>query len=349
MKKIALVFLCLFFAFPATAKTSYEVQIPVDTEAENSVAAREKAMSEAQRRAFIEVAGKLTEVRNIKKLEQLSDTEILYFIKSVGVEDEKAGGNKYKAVLNVLVDGNLLRDYLAENEMITDEKRDLLVIPVYREQAYSKPLLWEKENIWRQQWLSKGLVKFGSIQLQTAGEFLSDAAGLNAERALYMDADTYEKISNVYNTGNIYVLYAESLDNGDLSVIVKNEKNKNENSFSVYNGDSAVGEQKNFWDAAVEKTVMFISGMEREENAKGAGIRENVINAVYSYSNMKDWLVKSAAISNLPQVEGIDTKSIGGGKVNFAVSYTGSLEELWNAMQELGLSHEEADNYFVIR
>lgn len=345
MKKAAMFFLCLLFALPAAAKISFEAQIPVETEAENSAAAREKAMKDAQRQAFLEVAGRMTEAQNVETLKQLSDNEILYFIRSVGVDDEKAGGNKYKAVLNVQINGALLKDYLAENEMIKEEERNLLVVPVYKETSFSAPLLWEKNNVWRQQWLSKGKIKFGSVQLQTAGEFLADAAGLDAEKSLYMDSSTYEKVSSLYNTDKIYVIYAARLDNGDLKVTVKDEKNKNENSFSVYNDNT-----ENFWDNAVEKTVMFISGMEREEkNETGGAAQNDVVNAVYTYTTMKDWLVKSAAINNLPQVEGLDTKSIGGGKVNFAISYTGTQEDLWSALQELGMTHEDAGNYYIIR
>jgi IS1 family transposase len=54
-------------------------------------------------------------------------------------------------------------------------------------------------------------------------------------------------------------------------------------------------------------------------------------------------------LNALPMVEGIDTKSFGGGKVNFGIRYTGKLDNLWQALQELGLSHEATDNYFIIR
>ena len=64
---------------------------------------------------------------------------------------------------------------------------------------------------------------------------------------------------------------------------------------------------------------------------------------------MKDWLIKSKAIADLEQVEGIETKSFGGGKVNFSIRYTGDIEDLWSALQEIGFSHEASGNYFIIR
>lgn len=94
---------------------------------------------------------------------------------------------------------------------------------------------------------------------------------------------------------------------------------------------------------------MFISNMERTVKNADQTVSVNSLNAVYGYQNMKDWLIKSKAISDLEQVEGIETKSFGGGKVNFSIRYTGDIEDLWTALQEIGFSHEASGNYFIIR
>ena len=112
MKKIFLALILQMFCFSAEAKIDFAVEIPVNVEAENSVAAKDKAMVEAQRQAFLEVAGKLVSAEHVEKLNTLSDDSIQYFIQSVGVEDEKAGGTKYIANLTVQVNEQLLKDYL---------------------------------------------------------------------------------------------------------------------------------------------------------------------------------------------------------------------------------------------
>ena len=159
-----------------------------------------------------------------------------------------------------------------------------------------------------------------------------------------MDSSLYNEISSRFGSDRVYVIYAESLENGDLKVTLKNEKTKNENSFSVYNDGEG-----NLFDKAVEKSVMFISNMEREAESSSGTVANGTLNAVYEYGNMKDWLAKSAAITALPQVDGIDTKSIGGGKVSFTVNYNGSLDDLLSSFQELGLSYEANDNFYVLR
>lgn len=345
MRKFGLLlFTGLFMAFSAQAKLQFAAPIDVDITAEDAVQAKEQAMRQAQRQAFLEIAGKLTDDENVAKLNELTDDEIVHFVQSVGVNDEKIGGNKYVASLTVQLDEALMRDYLAENGMIEVETTELLVIPVFKPQNNYTPLLWESDNVWRQNWNAKGLIKFGTMQMRTIGERFRRIDRLNAETALYMDSGIFDAISNLNSSDKIYVVYAQTMPNGDLKITVKDEKNKNEDSFTIL--DDASG---NIFDKAIEKSVMFISNMERRATYTANPTTAGTINAVYMYSDMKDWLTKNNALTNLPMVEAIDTKSFGGGKVNFSIRYTGALDDLWQAMQEMGLSHEAADNYYIIR
>lgn len=328
----------------AYAKMDFAAQINVDVTAEDAVQAKEQAMLQAQREAFLEVAGKLTDAENVAKLQMLSDNEIMHFVQSVGVEDEKIGGNKYVATLTVQLDETLLRDYLAENEMIEAETTELMVIPIFKPRESYTPLLWEGNNVWRQNWYAKGLIKFGLMQIHTISERFRNIDRLNADTAIYMDSALYEDLSRMNASDKIYVVYAQTLSNGDLKVSIKNLKNKAEDNFTIYNDNA-----DNIFDKAIEKSVMFIANMERNARRNENLATTETINAVYIYENMKDWLGKSSMMSTLPMVEGIDTKSFGGGKVNFSLRYTGSIDNLWQALQEAGLSHEAVDNYFIIR
>ena len=343
MKTLIAFLCCIMFTAPASAKTEFFATIPVDVEAEDSVQAKDKAMLEAERKAFLEVAGKLTSAENVQKLSELNDDSLSYFIKSVSVDNEKAGGTKYKADLTVQINEPLLRDYMVENEMLQAETTDLTVIPVYKP-LQSYPLLWEDNNEWRENWLSKGLIKFGSMQIRTASEQMRQVDGLSAYGALYMDSALFEQVSQAGHTDRVYIVDAQLEPNGDLRITVKNVKAGTEDVFTVYNDNTG-----NLFDKAIEKSVMYISNMERNTKTNTGTAATDSINAVYIYQNMKDWLDKNALITNLPMVENIDTKSFGGGKVNFSIRYTGSLDDLWTALQELGISHEHVENYYILR
>lgn len=333
-----------FLAYPAMAKTDYAITVPIETEAEDSVAAKEKAMADAQRQAFLTAAAKLTTAENVQKLNEFADDTIVRFVQSISVDNEKAGGNKYVADLTVQINENLLRDYLLENEMIDAKTKDLLVIPVFKSYNESRPVLWENSNFWRRSWRDKGRIKFGTLQMVTIGEHFRSINELDADTAMYMPSDIYQKVSELNGSDHIYVIVAEVIENGDLKVIIKNLRNQSEDSFAVYNDHN-----QDVYDKAIEKSVMFIANMERNDVNEATKAAVNTINAVYVYQNMRDWLLKSKNMEALESVEGIDVKSIGAGKVSFSVQYTGSIDKLWSEMQEAGFSHVQEDNYFIIR
>lgn len=339
-----LLFLCVSFIKIADAKMEYAATISVDIEAENSVVAKEQAMKNAQRQAFLEVAGKLVSEEDVEKLAKLSDEELVHFVKSVGVENEKAGGNKYIADLTVQINEQLLKDYLVENEMLKSEVTDILVIPVFKAQNDKYPLLWEESNSWRRSWDAKGLIKFGTMQIKTVYDSMREIDNFSAEDALYMSSSLYENILKSGAPERVYVVYALELPNNDLKVTLKDEKNKAEDNFTVYGSENA-----NVYDKAIEKSVMLISNMERSTRNGANEQTVKSVNIVYGYQDMKDWLLKNQMIEALPQVESIETKSFGNGKVNFSIKYTGNLDDLWDSLQENGLSHEEKENYFILR
>lgn len=344
MKYFWLLFTGLLLSLPAWAKIEYSVTVPVDVEAQNSVEAKDMAMLEAQRKAFLQTAGQLTNEENVQKLNELTDDAIAYFVQSVGVSDEKAGGTKYIANLTVQIKEDLLKDYLAENEMIQSDNIELIVVPVFQDRPDGYPLLWEENNEWLRYWRNKGQIKFGTMNMRALNDNYRNIDGLNAQGAMYMEPDVYTRIAEMSGSEDVYVVYAEKLPNNDLKVVIKAEKSKAEDSFTV-----SAGTDTDLFEEAIKKSVMFISNMQREVKNAGDVMAVNNINAVYAYQDMKDWLTKSKAIADLPQVEGIDTKSFGGGKVNFSIRYTGALDDLWTALQEIGFSHEMAGNYFIIR
>ncbi len=344
MKKILLLLLFLGLSTAVFAKSDYTAQIEVDVDAKDSVEAKDKAMIEAQRKGFSEVASGLTDEENVKLLNQLSDDEIAKFVQSVSVSNEKSGGTKYKALLTVEINEELLKEYMAENDMIDVKASELLVIPVYRSEYGGRVELWENSNDWRRSWLSKGLIKFGVLQVRTIDSHFEQINELNGENALYMSSILYEEIANLNGSDGIYVVFAEVLPNKHLKITVKNERAKTEDSFTVlYN------ENENTFDKAIEKSVMFISNMERMAKKQNGVNDTGVVSAVYAYQDMKDWIDKSNTLKTLENVKMIDTKSMGGGKVNFDLHYTGSLDDLFESLSELGLSHENMGNYIIIR
>jgi len=93
MRKIFLVLLFLCAALPAWSAEPYVISgVSVDVTADNSAAARDQAMVEAQRKAFMNLA---TQLVPGKPIPNVSDKAIGDMVSDFHIEQEKFGGNRY--------------------------------------------------------------------------------------------------------------------------------------------------------------------------------------------------------------------------------------------------------------
>ena len=82
LKKIFLVLALVSVSFMANAASDlYSVTVSVDVTDSDSSKAREKAMVEANRAAFLQVIKKLSSNEAVNKLSNMTNNEILNFIK----------------------------------------------------------------------------------------------------------------------------------------------------------------------------------------------------------------------------------------------------------------------------
>ena len=68
MIKILCFIVSLIITTQVQAKGNFKTDIPVNIEAENSVIAKNKGISNAQRQAFFKAAAQLTNIENVEKL-----------------------------------------------------------------------------------------------------------------------------------------------------------------------------------------------------------------------------------------------------------------------------------------
>lgn len=105
-------------------------------------------MTEANRKAFLSVAARVTTAEGVAELSRLTDGQILNFIREVSVVSEKASDIRYIAVFNVRVNQDILTRYMQENNIpfVIGGAANILIIPTFREFKTDAPLLWEGTN-----------------------------------------------------------------------------------------------------------------------------------------------------------------------------------------------------------
>lgn len=321
----ALLLGCLLFPSVVSAQMSiYDVDVYVDVTAESAAEAKEQAMTQANRTAFNTVARKITTSDTYASLAEMSDDQILNFVKEVSIKSEKSSNVRYMANLRVSVNDELLKQYMAEKSITPAivSASNILIIPTFREFKTDTPMLWEADNIWRKAWEEEvnkedDIVKFSSIIPNG-----SNYASLDVKKALNLNKSAMEQVAFNNSTSDIYV--ADAVYNGIEGITV--------NIISYQDGSTEVVEV--YGDRSPQLLINAIGEVRKAiiNKLKNQSIIENTqrnkATAIYDYRTMTEWVKIEKALREVERINDIKIIAMTSGKVQFEIDYTGSFQKL---------------------
>lgn len=328
-------------AFPANADERFAVEVAVDVTDQNASAARERAMSEANRAAIVAVAKRISTAEGAAKLAEMTDEQLINFIKEVFVIDEKSSSIRYLANLRVVLNEDMLREYMTERgiPLLMGGHTRVLVVPLLRDMPGTMPLLWESTNRWREAWgvSAQGTAaQFVVLPANATNYSLTDVLRLEA-----MDGEMLDKLMRFNRAEDIYILVAEPDGNGGLEVRAMS-----------YSGDNRVirvagnsEEPDQLFAAAVEQTAAAIEGRVKQQNLQEAG-QEAQATVLYEFSGLRQWVEAERVLKSIPYVKSIDVQAMGTHKAQFKLIFAGSTSKLLSALSAKGYALEENGNYF---
>jgi hypothetical protein len=148
-------FVCL--ATPAIAQGRfsdiYSVQgVAVDVKAENVFDARDAAIREAGRRAWVRLWSKLVDEKFIPRRPNLSDADLRVMVASVDVQSERASAKRYIASMTVTFDPLEVRRVLERVGALfaSVRSRPMLLLPLLR--TGGAEFVYELHSPWAQAW-----------------------------------------------------------------------------------------------------------------------------------------------------------------------------------------------------
>jgi len=344
MKFRAILIAMFFFAFAAKAEVSFEAGVIVEAEAENAAAARKEALRKANREAFLKVADRLVSPQNVAELNKLTDDQLLHFIREVSVVAEKSGSKSYRADLNVTINGELLKQYMQENNMLEAPAVDeqVLIIPVYADTEYNGRYLWEDGNVWRAAWLDKGKIKAGPAEFVVIENTPSYRQLLNPGVALNLDAAAYEKLRQQSGISRIFVVQAVRAGRNNLVMIIKSYPQATEKRFLI----NAEGDET--FDKAISETVAFIAAeVGTGQAAESTGVRR--LELTFKYRRLKEWLETLKKLEAVNQVKKAETQAIESGSVRLVLEFSGSESQLRYALEKAGLLLESDNGTYILK
>ena len=146
MPAARLSFLCAILAGLALAATAGPVaaapnddvftvgNYPVDADAANAVAAKQKAMADGQQAAFRSLLKRLVPVTSFDRLKRLSQLKSSGFLEGVSVRSERNSPTRYIASLDFSFRADSVRTVLQQEGIpfIEEQARDIIIVPVVR-------------------------------------------------------------------------------------------------------------------------------------------------------------------------------------------------------------------------
>lgn len=334
---------------------------PVDAEANNAVAAKQKAMAEGQQAAFRSLLKRLVPVTNYDRLKRLSGLKSSGFLEGVSVRSERNSSTRYMASLDFSFRPDSVRTVLQQEGIpfIEEQAREIIIVPVARNadgSVDSGPAARAWTQAWKDLDPDHTLTPFGlqAIKAEVHPDTLNTAAkGGSIERIL---ADEY---------GSPYVVLALADPdpstkrlNVTLTGIDAVGTFNLRRSYRVPDGDTAyamelaavvgMGVIEGRWKARKAAPAAASSSYTPAYSSTSSG-SGTAVSMRAQYASLAEWSEMRRQLLNLPGVEDMRIEAESARGADLTLRYPGGASELASALYGHGLALENSSDRLILR
>jgi hypothetical protein len=345
-----LVFFCSFLNFSyADSDNIFLVEnVAVNVSGKSPTNARNLAVATARRDAFLVLLSRLEVSAEISG--KVTNEEISDMVRSEQIEGEKAAGNSYSGVFNILfakdfVDHILSQKNLEGSKVAAQEDKTYLLIPV--KMVGDRPVIWSDDNDWRAT-ISKDLEQKNLRKKFIIPDVdLGNLAILGRDNVAIAGYNELEPMSLRYKTDAIYSLFfthdaAENKATVDVYYLSKMQKKQFKLSFVKVDNLS--------WDSLLtkvaDKVIDYLNSPQASENNI---VASNSIRIQIPISSLRGWLAIKSKIENSNLVSKINIESISRDMAMISVNYVDSGVDIAESFLRIGLLlSKKADNLYLI-
>lgn len=342
MLKILFFLLTLTFTADSRAEdmSIYEAEVSVDASASDAAAAREKAMTEANRKALYTVTNRISAASSTGILDHLNDNQILNFINEVSVISEKVTDSRYLASLKITINAPILKAYLSEkNAPVTVmPETHVIIVPVYRDNPAATPLLWEDNNVWYAAWRDNAL-ETGQITIIPATTSAENKQILSAADASALNTTQLNRLSNSDND-EVYVAEATLTSGGMLAEL----KSLRRGGILSRHFEGSVPE---IFDAAIEEMKSAVL-QQIQQQALAKETETGKMTLVFNYTSLREWLSLQQTLKGLDVVRDINIDSMGSRKAQITINYTGDPVVLRDSLLTKGWHLVDEGDFYLV-
>ena len=346
MLRIFVVIACFFLScgISFAADDRFAVEIKVDVTDENASIAREKAMKSATRAAITAVARRISTQDGASQIANMTDPQLLNFVKETSVVNERNSDVRYIADLRIIINEELLKEYMKEREipLLGKNKNSILVIPLFREFSDDTPMLWENDNLWKQAWDTNTISS--AIQFIPIKNSSTNTELLTSSVAEDHDQEVLEKVMTMAGANEVFVLDA-SYNGVEGLNITAISLNGDKHEITVPGAKSS---GMDLFNNAVIETSKQLEKIVLSQQVSDTP-SENELTILYPFSSLGQWITAEQKIKEISEITNIQIQAMAQGKAQLKILYTGSLETIMYQFKAKGYLLEDGGNYKILK
>ena len=343
MLRILILLLTIVTATNTNAEDAniYQAEIEIDATASSASLAREKAMTEANRKALYAITNRISATSSTAILDELNDNQILNFIQEVSVLSEKVTDSRYVATLKISINAPVLKSYLSEKNapIAILPKTHIIIVPIYKENPTSVPLLWEENNLWYQAW-SNNQMETGQITMQSVPRNDTNENILSAEKASSLDYSSLGTILRNSKGNEIYVAELTVQSNG-IEAVLKSPKQ------GIINNKTYTNTIPDIFETIINDLKSSILHQLQQQTIHKKQ-QHHQMTVLFSYNTLQEWLSLQTTLKKISTINKINVDAIGNHRIQITLNFTGETINIQNILSKHGYSLNDKGNFYII-
>jgi hypothetical protein len=359
--------LCLMAA-PAQADdgTPYTVsKIDVDVTAKNAVAAKAKAMADAQKRGIDTVLRRVVPFSFYAKLPDLQPQQVETLVNGMAIRKEQYSTTRYIATLDVIFNEQGVKELLTSLGIPTSEERApmISVLPLVIDGNKVKSV----NETWRQAWLDLDLTH-GLTPANVLQPRLELEAGM-VRAVLAGDAGAFAAVQRDYGSAPLIITVGQKVEGGHFVTRLagtdgvgrinygRSDKLSGTAPKAAQDAASfAYAVLENRWKATRAAPDPVAAPVNYEEGgtpppqaAPQQGEPGRLVTAVVVFAGLKEWQQIRGRLAQVPGLQRLEVNSLSARTASITFDYAGSLGHLQQVLGQSGFSFENREEAFVLR
>lgn len=325
--------------------------VEVDVTDTDAATAKNKALVEAQVKAFRQLAERLGTPELVTTVEGMETKDVLPYLRSLSIEQESISPGRYQGKLTVRFLPDKIKSFYGSHgvRVISAQGPAMLVLPMWK--SANGPQLWE-DNPWRQAWINLRAEQSQVPVIVPLGD-LDDSEIISAQDVLAGDEVKLEAMRRRYDVQAVLVAFAEPAEDGGIRASMNGNTplgkitfDKTYRAESGEVGESAVLATKRFHQVMIEK---FRSDASRQASGEAAASRRQSLSVAVPFAGPSEWNRLRSRILSTPGVVGLDVSSLGGDGAVVKLIIMGDMDTIEGRFRTSGLQLFRAGESWVIQ